>query len=170
VRWLGEHSVELVMPAQFGLELQFPAAKHGHVNRTEVALTLEVSALGGDPITCGRDDLSSGLHHRQQLLPVAEPPEHQGHTKRVRAEVQTDDGLFAEDAQFAPPLRGDLVDGAGRSPADLLRPERFDQAFFLHPVEFPVQGANVNATPVADVGHLRISANLMAVPRTVVGQ
>ncbi len=76
-------------------------------------------------------------------------------------------GALAEDAQLAPSLVGDPVDGASRATAHLLGAQRLYKILPLHLAELPIQCADAHPAPVADVRLLGVASDLVAVTRAV---
>ncbi len=162
--------VELVVPLQLRFQLQFATPEHGHVERADVAPRLEVGALGSHPFPRRRQRGPACLHQTGEFFSVAGAAEHQGDPQGVGAVKDLAERLFAQDVQLPAPFAGNLVDGACGAPADLLGAQRLHQALLFHQPQLAVERADVDAAPGADVGLFGVAADLVAVPRDVVGQ
>src|SRR6266496_3996828 len=101
------------------------------------------------------EQLSAEGHERGLLARLRIAAEQQGDPDGIQIALVAAPGFTAEPDQLALPVGGDLVDGAGGAPAELLAADGLDEPFILHAVQLAVEGAHVHPAPglhAADLG------------------
>ena len=125
-----------------------------------------------EDLRADRQPVAPDLQRGPQLLAVhAEGRERQRDPDRVRpGEAGRPDRLLPQGYQLQVTLGGDLVHRPLGAAADLLGTNSLDQAVALHHAQLPVERADADASPLADVGQLGSAPDLVPVQRPVPGQ